>query len=539
MPIAPAPPYPKSRSDAIRSQDWNQIVDEVIRLDNAKVNKLGDDITGPLTISGNVGVGTASPENADGWSKVLDVLGVGNAKLSVRTAAIDGRVMSHDGGFFGSPAGMVVGTASNHALSFATNSATRMTISGAGDVEVMGQLGFGAQTRQMINLWNANYGIGVQGSTQYFRSDADFGWYRGGVHDDGRQNPGGGVRLMAVNASGDLILSARTNPAADPAKPLCRALVDLGDKLVVNFGNDYANGVETPGSLSIGNALGFSAINAGDNEIGLTRAILGLFGDSTNVLKLSLARRQLIGEADPSYGLWMGHPNQFRVGNFTLNGFNAKFQLSSTGDVNIQGRLTAQDLTIRSGNKAGYVSDYFINAVGDALEQGDVVVVADAPVGHFHSTQNDIPIPEVDLAAKAYDTRVCGIVAKVATENDLPFAESPDPVQARLAAGTIQPEDLPAPEHPLKALAAPADAGPGKVADRQMGYMVTMGAFSYCKVDADIAPVAIGDLLTTSPTKGHAQKVLEPERALGAILGKALGALDKGKGTIPILVMLQ
>jgi hypothetical protein len=67
----------------------------------------------------------------------------------------------------------------------------------------------------------------------------------------------------------------------------------------------------------------------------------------------------------------------------------------------------------------------------------------------------------------------------------------------------------------------------------QIGLMVTLGAFSHCKVDADIAPITIGDLLTTSATKGHAQKVLDPAKAVGSIIGKALGSLNKGKGKIP------
>jgi len=49
----------------------------------------------------------------------------------------------------------------------------------------------------------------------------------------------------------------------------------------------------------------------------------------------------------------------------------------------------------------------------------------------------------------------------------------------------------------------------------------------------------VGDLLTTSPTRGHAQKVTEPERAIGAIIGKALGALKSGQGKIPVLVLLH
>ena len=76
--------------------------------------------------------------------------------------------------------------------------------------------------------------------------------------------------------------------------------------------------------------------------------------------------------------------------------------------------------------------------------------------------------------------------------------------------------------------------GPG-----QIGIIVTLGAYAHCKADADIAAIEVGDLLTTSPTRGHAQKVLEPGRATGAIVGKALGSLKSGKGKIPVMVLLQ
>jgi hypothetical protein len=61
----------------------------------------------------------------------------------------------------------------------------------------------------------------------------------------------------------------------------------------------------------------------------------------------------------------------------------------------------------------------------------------------------------------------------------------------------------------------------------------------FCKVDAGHAPIQIGDLLTTSPTPGNAMKVIDPLKALGSIIGKALGAIKHGKGLIPILVALQ
>ncbi|MFO0618985.1 MAG: hypothetical protein U0414_40730 [Polyangiaceae bacterium] len=61
----------------------------------------------------------------------------------------------------------------------------------------------------------------------------------------------------------------------------------------------------------------------------------------------------------------------------------------------------------------------------------------------------------------------------------------------------------------------------------------------FCKVDATESPVEVGDLLTTSATRGHAMKVSDPLRAFGAVLGKALEPLPNGKGLILILVALQ
>jgi hypothetical protein len=61
----------------------------------------------------------------------------------------------------------------------------------------------------------------------------------------------------------------------------------------------------------------------------------------------------------------------------------------------------------------------------------------------------------------------------------------------------------------------------------------------FCKVDAQYAQIALGDLLTTSPKPGHAMKATEATKALGAVIGKALAKLEGGRGLIPILVALQ
>ena len=84
---------------------------------------------------------------------------------------------------------------------------------------------------------------------------------------------------------------------------------------------------------------------------------------------------------------------------------------------------------------------------------------------------------------------------------------------------------------------------PGIVLDKQASQenrrpIALMGKV-YCKVDAQYAPIEVGDLLTTSPTLGHAMKAVDPVKAFGAVIGKALRPLEAGQGLIPILIALQ
>ena len=61
----------------------------------------------------------------------------------------------------------------------------------------------------------------------------------------------------------------------------------------------------------------------------------------------------------------------------------------------------------------------------------------------------------------------------------------------------------------------------------------------YCHVDARCAAIEAGDLLTSSDTPGRAMKVTDRSKATGTVIGKALGSLHAGLGTIPILVGLR
>jgi len=68
---------------------------------------------------------------------------------------------------------------------------------------------------------------------------------------------------------------------------------------------------------------------------------------------------------------------------------------------------------------------------------------------------------------------------------------------------------------------------------------VALSGRVYCWVDARYGAVKPGDLLTTSPTPGHAMKVRNSAKAQGAIIGKAMTGLKRDKGLTLMLVTLQ
>ena len=66
---------------------------------------------------------------------------------------------------------------------------------------------------------------------------------------------------------------------------------------------------------------------------------------------------------------------------------------------------------------------------------------------------------------------------------------------------------------------------------------VAVAGVALCKVDAGYGAIHPGDLLTVSPTAGHA--MFGHDLLPGTILGKALEPLDSGTGLIKVLVMLR
>jgi hypothetical protein len=173
-----------------------------------------------------------------------------------------------------------------------------------------------------------------------------------------------------------------------------------------------------------------------------------------------------------------------------------------THALNVDGtaRITGQISTT-------HLVDTFINASGQKLKTGDVIKLKGTPVTRFRGLNNKAPVAEVILADQENDPLVIGIVDCEA----IPDAESPDT--------RIDPED------------------PTFIENGGELYVVTLGTFAHCQVDATEAPIEVGDLLTSSKNPGHAKKATTPQ--IGSIIGKALEPMAKGTGYIAVFVNIQ
>jgi len=111
------------------------------------------------------------------------------------------------------------------------------------------------------------------------------------------------------------------------------------------------------------------------------------------------------------------------------------------------------------------------------------------------------------------------------------------------AEGALYPSEHAYDKRVAGVISGAGDYKPGIVLDKQESgssrQPVALLGKVYCKVDAWHGAIEVGDLLTTSPTPGHAMKAADPHKAFGAVIGKALRALPHGRGLIPVLIALQ
>jgi hypothetical protein len=169
---------------------------------------------------------------------------------------------------------------------------------------------------------------------------------------------------------------------------------------------------------------------------------------------------------------------------------------TSSGDLRVEGTSSfgsnveiAGDLTILNGRDirlADFAEDFDVSGL-EEIEPGSVVVLDDEG--------------SVRQSRAAYDHKVAGVVS---------------------GAGNFR-----------SAITLDRHKSPGK-----RKAIALMGKV-YCKVDAQYSAIGVGDLLTTSSTPGHAMKAVDPLKAFGSVIGKALRPLNAGQGLIPILIALQ
>lgn len=136
--------------------------------------------------------------------------------------------------------------------------------------------------------------------------------------------------------------------------------------------------------------------------------------------------------------------------------------------------------------------------------------------------------------------------ADCAEEFDLSQSEEVEPgtVMVLSEDGTLHQSQEPYDKKVAGVVSGASDLRPAIVLDRKHSNQskrvpVALVGKVYCKADAQYSPIAVGDLLTTSSTPGHAMKASDPLRAFGAVIGKALGTLNEGRALIPVLVALQ
>lgn len=166
-----------------------------------------------------------------------------------------------------------------------------------------------------------------------------------------------------------------------------------------------------------------------------------------------------------------------------------------------------------SGHNPGGMAGYFegnVVVTGNVVVNGDITLTGADLAEQFELTSGAVPEPGTVMVTDdegrltpsmaPYDHRVVGVVS---------------------GAGEYKP-----------AIVLDGQAGARRAVIGLMGKVC-------CKVDASIAPIRAGDLLTTSSCPGHAMKATECDRSLGAVIGKALRPVESGRTIIPVLVFLR
>jgi hypothetical protein len=463
MPFTPNPPFPKSKGDALRSEDWNQLAKEVQRLGIAKLDSDGDDIAGSLTISGALAIGRTSPQAplhlAGGNWDVSQ--GEGDLKIGDDTYCLKIGVATGGGG--------------------------------AGNVRIRAQGGtnrlmLGGGTGDGLTVHNANVGIGT-------------------ITPDAKLTVAGALKFSTTGTTGTLIFH-QTNESGTPD----------GDGFRLRYENRFF-GDRNVDALVIektdrNNATpdgGIAFVNTGND--GVVKTALAIRGNGDIG----------IGTNDPT--------TKLDIRGTVSIGSSSVFTDTRTPKLDVKnGAISLSQTRLASSPIPGGLP----MPVNEVIKFG----VAHEEGKYFHDSIRGEPNLYLDAKGRV-------LIKEGFTTRGLDVAERFKVLGTIQASHVVVLDDQ---EETVRLCNRPYDSRLAGIISTNPGFILGMEPEQMpvalcgrvpCQVDADIAPIAIGDLLTTSATPGHAQKVLDIHQATGAILGKALGSLAKGKGTMLVLVMLR
>ena len=227
--------------------------------------------------------------------------------------------------------------------------------------------------------------------------------------------------------------------------------------------------------------------------------------------------------------------------------FNKDFIINTTGEVGIGTTGPATTLHVHAATP-----DIGLTVTAAGKNTGVSLHVADGDYGYLHLGgdtklrgngresvfSGQVSVPTLQIRGGADIAEPFAISGEGTIEPGMVVAIDPDnPGQLRLAGVAY--------DRTVAAVVSGAGGiNPGLILQQEGSvaageHPVSLSGRVYVYADATNGAIEPGDLLTTSDTPGHAMKVTDHNKAQGAILGKALGTLAKGKGLVLMLVSLQ
>lgn len=271
-------------------------------------------------------------------------------------------------------------------------------------------------------------------------------------------------------------------------------------------------------ALGDGGAGVVGTSNTNDGVVGRSTSAFGVFGASVSgvgMRAVSETGRALEAQAKGNGIAVIAQSN----------GGDGVFGISGTG-VGVHGQ----------GGKLAGLFEGDVQVTGKF--QGDVVATGNVHGNVIAAGRIDCPTGTVNCFDVSISNGDC------AEEFELAGAEAIEPgtLMSFRMDGTLCPSLSAYDNKVAGVISGAGEYKPGIVLDRRQGgnrAPIALLGKVYCKVDAEYAPIEVGDLLTSSPTAGHAMKATDPGKAFGSVIGKALGSRSEGRGMIPVLVALQ